>query len=168
MNRKVLAGWAAFVFLIGGGACWYLFSAGSVPAGQAPLGGPQEFLAKFPRDVEKMRIVACLSPSRAEDQRAASALQQLLMEFEMADVAVYVVWQPLAATDWWPPSTGILAQVWDRRVTQYWDKDTSLRSTLGNIQAAVFSRGAGHDSPALQTNAVAADLDKLRHILRGR
>ena len=43
MNRGVLIVWGLATAAIGGGAWWYLFSAGEVPVGQRPLGDAAAF-----------------------------------------------------------------------------------------------------------------------------
>jgi hypothetical protein len=38
-------------------------------------------------------------------------------------VRVIVVWEPILATDWRPPTTGTLGRLADQRVRQFWDKE---------------------------------------------
>jgi hypothetical protein len=47
------------------------------------------------------------------------------------DIRVFVVWEPVLATDWGPPSTATLRRVTDGRVQQYWDKGRLLSKALG-------------------------------------
>jgi hypothetical protein len=46
-------------------------------------------------------------------------------------IGVFVVWEPVLATDWFAPSTAGLARVPDSRVQQYWDKGRLLSKAMG-------------------------------------
>ncbi len=43
---------------------------------------------------------------------------------------MFVVWEPVIATDLAPPTTGTLARVHDRRAAQYWDHDRALSTDI--------------------------------------
>jgi len=43
---------------------------------------------------------------------------------------VFVVWEPVIATDLAPPTTGTLARVHDRRAAQFWDHDRALSAEI--------------------------------------
>lgn len=43
---------------------------------------------------------------------------------------MFVVWEPVIATDLGPPTTGALARVHDRRAVQYWDHDRALSAEI--------------------------------------
>jgi hypothetical protein len=43
---------------------------------------------------------------------------------------VFVVWEPVIATDFAPPTTGTLTRVRDRRAAQYWDHDRALSAEI--------------------------------------
>ena len=43
---------------------------------------------------------------------------------------MFVVWEPVIATDLAPPTTGTLARVHDARAVQYWDHDRSLSKDI--------------------------------------
>jgi hypothetical protein len=45
-------------------------------------------------------------------------------------VHVFVVWEPVIATDLAPPTTGTLARVRDRRASQYWDRERTLSADI--------------------------------------
>ena len=45
-------------------------------------------------------------------------------------VRVFVVWEPVIATDLAPPTTGTLARVHDVRAAQYWDHDRALSTEI--------------------------------------
>ncbi len=47
------------------------------------------------------------------------------------DVRVFVVWEPVLATDFAAPSTAALARVSDLRAAQYWDRKRTLSFLLG-------------------------------------
>ena len=44
---------------------------------------------------------------------------------------VFVIWEPILATDFAAPSTAALARIADARVTQYWDRKRALSHLLG-------------------------------------
>lgn len=43
---------------------------------------------------------------------------------------VFVVWEPILATDFMPPSRGTLQRISDSRVQQYWDEDHVLAKRM--------------------------------------
>ena len=43
---------------------------------------------------------------------------------------MFVVWEPVIATDLAPPTTGTLARIHDRRAVQYWDHDRALSADI--------------------------------------
>ena len=44
---------------------------------------------------------------------------------------VFVIWEPVLATDFVAPSTAALARIADARATQYWDRKRALSRLLG-------------------------------------
>ena len=66
-------------------------------------------------------------------------------------VRVFVVWEPVVATDLAPPTTAVLARAADPRVAQYWDPSRARSRALvktaerewGKITAAEDLRDAG-------------------------
>jgi hypothetical protein len=63
--------------------------------------------------------------------QGASATEQLLQENNGASVRVFVVWEPVLATDFAAPSTSALARIPDVRASQYWDRKRALSHLLG-------------------------------------
>ncbi len=63
--------------------------------------------------------------------QGASATEQLLQENNGANVRVFVVWEPVLATDFAAPSTAALARIPDVRASQYWDRKRVLSHLLG-------------------------------------
>ena len=63
--------------------------------------------------------------------QGASATGQLLREMNGKDVRVFVIWEPVLATDLAAPSTAALARISDVRATQYWDRNRALSHLLG-------------------------------------
>ena len=55
----------------------------------------------------------------------------MLREINSKDVRVFVVWEPVLATDLAAPSTAALARIPDLRATQYWDRGRALSHLLG-------------------------------------
>lgn len=68
--------------------------------------------------------------------QGASATEHLLNELNRKDVRVFVVWEPVLATDLTAPSTAALARVPDPRVTQYWDRERALSHLMGEHSRA--------------------------------
>jgi hypothetical protein len=63
--------------------------------------------------------------------QGASATGQLLQEIDNQDVRVFVIWEPVLATDFFAPSTAALARIADARAAQYWDRKRALSHLLG-------------------------------------
>jgi len=63
--------------------------------------------------------------------QGASATEPLLLENNGANVRVFVVWEPVLATDFAAPSTAALARIPDVRASQYWDRKRVLSHLLG-------------------------------------
>ena len=63
--------------------------------------------------------------------QGASATEQLLQENNGANVRVFVVWEPVLASDFAAPSTVALARIPDVRASQYWDRKRALSHLLG-------------------------------------
>ena len=68
--------------------------------------------------------------------QGASATGRLLKEIDNKDVRVFVVWEPVLATDLAAPSTAALARVPDLRVVQYWDRRRALSHLMGEHNRA--------------------------------
>jgi hypothetical protein len=58
-------------------------------------------------------------------------------------IRVLAVWEPILPTDYTSPSTGVLARLADRRVSQYWDKNHLFAEQL----AGRLNSDAGHPQP---------------------
>lgn len=164
MTRSLLILCGLVTIAVGGGACWYLFSAGEVPVGQPPLARENVFRETFQKNVSNTRIVALLSPTTPADLAVAQHLQGLLMEYETNPLDVHVVWQPMAQSDW-APTTDAMARVWDPRIRQYWDKEKKIRTLMGEGQVFVYARGAGFNAPAVRVTDWKIDLPKIREVL---
>jgi hypothetical protein len=63
--------------------------------------------------------------------QGASATEKLLQEIKGSNVRVFVVWEPVLATDFAAPSTAALARISDVRGSQYWDRKRVLSHLLG-------------------------------------
>ena len=55
----------------------------------------------------------------------------MLREINSKDVRVFVIWEPVLATDFAAPSTAALARIPNLRVSQYWDRKRALSHLLG-------------------------------------
>jgi hypothetical protein len=70
---------------------------------------------------------------------------------------VFVVWEPVLATDWMAPSMATLKRVSDLRAQQYWDRGRLLSKALGETDrrsivwdhVMVYNRGVGWSDVAL-------------------
>jgi hypothetical protein len=58
------------------------------------------------------------------------AAQQLLARQGDRKLRVLVVWEPILATDWRPPSGSTLARITDNQVRQFWDPKHVVSATL--------------------------------------
>ena len=164
MKRSILIVWGLVTLAIGGWAWWYLFAAGQVPAGQMPLADEAAMRDAFHKNVSRNRLVALLSPTTPADLATAQQLQALLMEYENDPLDAHVVWQPLLDTDW-APTTDAMARVWDPRVRHYWDKEKSLRASVGEGRIFVYARGAGLNNPAVRVTDWKTGWPKIREFL---
>jgi hypothetical protein len=52
-------------------------------------------------------------------------------EFRGKPVRVFVIWEPVLATDWSSPSTATLKRVSDSRAIQFWDKGRLISHSMG-------------------------------------
>jgi hypothetical protein len=90
--------------------------------------------------------------------QGASAIEDVLKEFQGKPVRTFVVWEPVLATDWGAPSTAALNRISDGRAAQFWDKDRLVSKSLGEHDRrsivwdhiAVYAPGARwNQTPAL-------------------
>ena len=76
--------------------------------------------------------------------RGASALQSLLETQTDSHLRVFVIWEPVLATDLSAPSTITLRRIHDARVKQYWDRNRVLSHAMGE-----------HDRPSIVWDYIA-------------
>ena len=76
--------------------------------------------------------------------RGASALESLLETQKDSHLRVFVVWEPVLATDLSAPSTVALRRIHDARVKQYWDRNRVLSHVMGE-----------HDRPSVVWDYIA-------------
>ena len=76
--------------------------------------------------------------------RGASALQLLLETETDSHLRVFVIWEPVLATDLGAPSTITLRRIHDPRVKQYWDLNRVLSHAMGE-----------HDRPSVVWDYIA-------------
>jgi hypothetical protein len=76
--------------------------------------------------------------------RGASALESLLETQADSHLRVFVIWEPVLATDLTAPSTITLRRIHDPRVKQYWDSNRALSRTMGE-----------HDRPSVVWDYIA-------------
>jgi hypothetical protein len=76
--------------------------------------------------------------------RGASALEALLESQPDSHLRVFVIWEPVLATDLSAPSTIALRRIHDSRVKQYWDQNRVLSHAMGE-----------HDRPSVVWDYVA-------------
>lgn len=68
--------------------------------------------------------------------RGASALESLLETQTDSHLRVFVIWEPVLATDLTAPSTIALRRIHDPRVKQYWDSNRALSHAMGEHDRA--------------------------------
>lgn len=76
--------------------------------------------------------------------RGASALESLLEAERDPQLRVFVIWEPVLATDLSAPSTITLRRIHDPRVSQYWDPNRVLSHAMGE-----------HDRPSVVWDYIA-------------
>jgi hypothetical protein len=76
--------------------------------------------------------------------RGASALEALLETQTDPHLRVFVIWEPVLATDLTAPSTVALRRIHDSRVKQYWDPKRVLSHVMGE-----------HDRPSVVWDYIA-------------
>ena len=76
--------------------------------------------------------------------RGASALESLLETKTDSHMRVFVIWEPVLATDLTAPSTITLRRIHDPRVKQYWDSNRALSHAMGE-----------HDRPSVVWDYIA-------------
>src|SRR5260370_17920302 len=90
---------------------------------------------------------ACWCFFRRLDRSAcggASALEALLETQTDLHLRVFVIWEPVLATDLSAPSTIAIRRLHDPRVKQYWDRNRVLSHAMGE-----------HDRPILVCTYIA-------------
>lgn len=125
----VVAGVPLFVLL----ARVWLATAGTTPEVQPPLADlndPGSLKAQFNREASKMRSVILVSASCPYCLKGASEIERILAKNPERAIAVFVVWQPILATDWGKPGTGALHRLSDARVRQFWDAKHTIAKVL--------------------------------------
>jgi hypothetical protein len=131
VTRRLLIpiGVVAFVLL----ARAYLATEGSTPPGQPPLEqltNTDQLRAHFNRNAERIRVLMLVAPSCSVCLKGARVIERILGEHETRPIDVFVVWQPMLATDWGRPSTGSLGRLSDARVRQFWDAERIVATAL--------------------------------------
>jgi hypothetical protein len=91
---------------------------------------------------------------------------------------VFVVYEPVLATDWSPPSASTLQRISDPRAAQFWDKERLISHSMGEHDRrslvwdyiAVYPPGARWDDrppePAYSGRPVVQVADEARAALR--
>jgi len=59
----------------------------------------------------------------------------MLADHRDRNLRVLVVWEPILATDWRPPTSGTLARLSDPRVRQFWDRNHLVSAALTALAA---------------------------------
>ncbi|HZS52399.1 MAG TPA: hypothetical protein VFA54_16130 [Bryobacterales bacterium] len=105
-----------------------VFGPRDVPEGQPALVSItdqtfSDFQRVFNDSAETTRILVLFSPSEKRSLQGASALQATLEDFPKARLRVLVVWEPVERTDFFAPTSDVLARISDRRAVQFWDRN---------------------------------------------
>jgi hypothetical protein len=145
-RRNVGLGLAALTIFTG---LFYLYGGHQTPSGQAPLADLNaanlgELKNEFNSNQENVRMLVLLSPTWPVCVRGASALEALLETQTDSRLRVFVIWEPVLATDLSAPSTFTLRRIHDARVKQYWDRNRALSKAMGE-----------HDRPSIVWDYIA-------------
>ena len=65
--------------------------------------------------------------------RGASAAQEFLNRHSEQKALVLVVWEPMLATDWRPPSGSTMGRIPDKRARQFWDPNHTVAGALNDL-----------------------------------
>lgn len=78
----------------------------------------------------------------------------MMHDFTGKPVRVFVVWEPVLATDWSSPSTAVLRRVSDGRAAQFWDKGRLISNSMHphNRRGVVWDYVAVYPSGAVWEN----------------
>lgn len=57
-------------------------------------------------------------------------MSKILQTMPNADIRVLIVWEPILATDWYPPTRFTLGRIPDHRALQFWDRDHLVSAEL--------------------------------------
>jgi len=57
-------------------------------------------------------------------------MEEVLRRHPQAPARVFVIWEPILATDWAAPTTIVLHRLSDHRVRQFWDKNHVIAQRL--------------------------------------
>lgn len=75
--------------------------------------------------------------------RGASAIQEVLREFQADGLTAFVIWEPILPTDFSAPGRSALSRVADKRAAQFWDPQHLFALELQKKLRA----DAGHPQP---------------------
>jgi hypothetical protein len=152
---------------------FYLYGGHQTPSGQAPLADLNsanlaELKDEFNARHADVRMLVLLSPTWPICVRGASALQSLLETQKDSHLRVFVVWEPVLASDLSAPSTITLRRIHDARVKQYWDRDRVLSHAMGEHDrpSVVWDYIAVYKPEQLWTNAPPEPEFKGRPVVR--
>jgi len=60
-------------------------------------------------------------------------MQRFLARNGSTKTSVFVVWEPILATDWMPPGESTLARIPDKRARQFWDPNHVVAISLNEF-----------------------------------
>jgi hypothetical protein len=145
-HRSVWLGLGALAIFAG---LFYFYGGHQTPSGQAPLADLNaanltELKNEFNDSHANVRMLVLLSPTWPVCVRGASALESLLETQTESHLRVFVIWEPVLATDLSAPSTITLRRIHDARVKQYWDRNRVLSHAMGE-----------HDRPSVVWDYIA-------------
>lgn len=61
-------------------------------------------------------------------------MNEVLRSYAGKPLRVFVIWEPVLATDFSAPNSMVMSRVPDARVSQYWDRNRMLSELLGEKQ----------------------------------
>jgi hypothetical protein len=140
---------------------WFRWGPRKVPTGQPPLArlsAIDPIRSSFNEASDRFRLVALLSPTCGVCIAGASSLGRFLSAVGNVDVATFVVWMPVLATDVGAPTNDKLSLVPDRRARQFWDPDHLVSKELRRVAMAHRDRLSAEERTTLDQASVIWDV----------
>jgi hypothetical protein len=159
--KRLLLLAAVPISLLAAVLAWFRWAPRKVPEGQPPmarLSSIDTVRTQFNELSDRFRLIALLSPTCGVCVAGASSLGSFLAGLENAQVATFVVWMPVLATDVAPPTDEKLGLVRDPRARQFWDPDHLVSKELRSVATANRDRLSPEERTTLDQASVIWDV----------